>query len=99
MAELDNLRIPMSIDELPRLVPYFDRLYNILEAIYINCYSKDNVSTTTDADSSNGTLEPKIIKAITAKTADRDRYNCFYHPCHYSPLFKFYFITFIIPFL
>lgn len=82
MTELNSLRLPISLDELPQLVPYFDRLYNIVETIYNNCYSKDNMSTTTDTDSNNGTLEPKILKAITEKTVDRTRYNCFYHPSH-----------------
>lgn len=82
MTELNTLRLPISLDELPQLVPYFDRLYNILETIYNNCYSKDNISTTTAANSNNGTLEPKILKAITEKTVDRMRYNCFHHPSH-----------------
>lgn len=60
MTELDSLRIP-----------YIDRLYKILKTIYINYYGKDHMSTitTTNSDSSNGTLEPKILKAIT----DRER--------------------------
>ncbi|KAI9476531.1 MAG: hypothetical protein EXX96DRAFT_596547 [Benjaminiella poitrasii] len=82
MTELNSLRLPISLDELPQLVPYFDRLYNIVETIYNNCYSKDNMLTTTDTDGNNGTLEPKILKAITEKTVDRMRYNCFYHPYH-----------------
>lgn len=69
MTELNSLRIPTSLDELLQLVPYFDLLYNVLETIYINCYSKDNMSSTTttiaDADNSNTTLEPKVLKAIT----------------------------------
>lgn len=84
MTELDSLRIPTSLDELPQLVPNFDRLYNILEAIYTNCYSKANVSktTTTSTNSNDSTLESKILKALTEKTVDRSIYNCFYHPCH-----------------
>lgn len=82
MTELNNLRLPISLDELPQLVPYFDRLYNIVETIYYNCYSKDNMSATIEIDSNNRTLEPKVLKAITEKTVDRTRYNCFYHPSH-----------------
>ncbi|KAI8983989.1 hypothetical protein BDF20DRAFT_817080, partial [Mycotypha africana] len=70
---------------LPQLVPYFDRLYNVIEVIYTNCYSKVNISTRTATDSNNGTLgtlEPKVLKAITEKTVDRTRYNCFYQSYH-----------------
>lgn len=82
MTELHSLRLPVSLDELPQLVPYFDRLYNIVETIYKNCYSKDNMSSTTGANDDSGTLDPKSLKAITEKTIDRTRYNCFYHPYH-----------------
>ncbi|EPB92140.1 hypothetical protein HMPREF1544_00965 [Mucor circinelloides 1006PhL] len=91
MTELDHLRIPTALDELPQFVPYFDRLYNILATIHTNCYAKDNVSnattttstsTSTNTNSNDSTLEPKVLKAITERTVDRGRYNCFYHPCH-----------------
>ncbi|KAI9356670.1 hypothetical protein BD770DRAFT_420321 [Pilaira anomala] len=83
MTELNSLRLPISLDELPQLDLYFDRLYEkIVETIYNNCYTQDNMSTTTDTNSNNGTLEPKVLKAITEKTVDRTRYNCFYHPSH-----------------
>ena len=83
MIELDSFRIPMSLDELPQLVPYFERLYNVVKTIYINCYTKENMSTRVAKATNdiNDTLEPKILKAITEKTVDRSRYNCFYHPC------------------
>lgn len=78
MIELDSFRVPISHDELPQLVPYMQRLYNVVDTIYANCYyTKENTSS---AKFASNTLEPKVLKAITEKTVDRSRYNCFYHP-------------------
>ncbi|CAO3638451.1 unnamed protein product [Mucor hiemalis] len=77
MTELDSFRVPMSHDELPQLVPYMQRLYNVVNTIYVNCYTKE---TTSSAKFASNTLEPKVLKAITEKTVDRSRYKYFYHP-------------------
>lgn len=34
VLELDCIRFPLSLDELPQLVPYLDRLYNVIQAIH-----------------------------------------------------------------
>lgn len=75
MTELNSLRIPTSIDELPQLIPYFDRLCNVLEAIYSNCYSRSNCSdrattSVTAANSNDSILEPRVLKAVIEKTVD-----------------------------
>lgn len=79
MVELDAFRVPMSLDELPQFVPFSERLYNVAKAIYTNCYTKQNKSTSAAKarNDMNLTLEPKFLKAITEKTVDRSRYN---HP-------------------
>ncbi|KAG0735202.1 hypothetical protein G6F35_008151 [Rhizopus arrhizus] len=79
VIELDSIRLPLSLDELPQMIPYLDRLYNVVDTIYRCCYENN----TADVLSEFGNcLEPKVIKAITEKTTDRTRTNCFYHPYH-----------------
>ncbi|CAO3650433.1 unnamed protein product [Mucor hiemalis] len=34
VAELDCIRFPLSLDELPQLVPYLDRLYHVIDVIH-----------------------------------------------------------------
>ncbi|KAI7879855.1 uncharacterized protein EV154DRAFT_606349 [Mucor mucedo] len=79
MVELDTIRLPLSLDELPQFVPYLDRLYNVMEAIFNCCYNESNVSENCDFGVS---LEPRVIKAITERSVDRTRVNCFYSYYH-----------------
>ena len=79
MVELDTIRLPLSLDELPQFVPYLDRLYNVMKAIFNCCYNESNVCENCDFGVS---LEPRVIKAITERSADRTRVNCFYSLYH-----------------
>ncbi|KAI7867763.1 uncharacterized protein EV154DRAFT_402776, partial [Mucor mucedo] len=75
MVELDTIRLPLSLDELPQIVAYLDHLYNVMEAIFNCCYNESNVSDNCDFDVS---LEPRVIKAITERSVDRTCVTCFY---------------------
>lgn len=79
VVELDSIRLPLSLDELPQMIPYLNRLYNVVDTIYRCCYENN----TADVLSKFGYyFQPKVIKAITEKTTDRTRNNCFYRPYH-----------------
>lgn len=41
VAELDCIRFPLSLDELPQLVPYLDRLYHVVDVIHKLCYTSN----------------------------------------------------------
>ncbi|KAI9364764.1 hypothetical protein BD770DRAFT_461180 [Pilaira anomala] len=43
MVELDTLHLPLSLKELPQIVPYLNRLYNVTEAIFNCCYNESNL--------------------------------------------------------
>lgn len=48
MTELNSLRLPISLDELPQLVPYFDRMYNIvIVTLKITCQQQQTQIVTT----------------------------------------------------
>ncbi|CEI86111.1 hypothetical protein RMCBS344292_00556 [Rhizopus microsporus] len=79
VLELDCIRFPLSLDELPQLVPYLDRLYNVVEVIHHLCYTSN---TFTISNSFKPALDAKVIKAIMEKSTDRTRENPFYHPHH-----------------
>lgn len=79
VLELDFIRFPLSLDELPQLVPYLDRLYNVVEVIHHLCYANN---TFTISNSFKPALDAKVIKAIMEKSTDRTRENPFYHPHH-----------------
>lgn len=79
VLELNFIRFPLSLDELPQLVPYLDRLYNIVEMIHHLCYTSN---TFIISNSFKPALDAKVIKAIMEKSTDRTRENPFYHPHH-----------------
>ncbi|KAI8878570.1 hypothetical protein K501DRAFT_304696 [Backusella circina FSU 941] len=79
MVELDHFRLPLSMDELPQLIPYLHRLYNVVATTYSCCYKQKKLNGDMPSGSS---LEPRVIKAITVKTSDRTRKNYLYHPYH-----------------
>jgi hypothetical protein len=79
VLELDCIRFPLSLDELPQLVPYLDRFYNVVEVIHYLCYTSN---TFTISNSFKPALDAKVIKAIMEKSTDRTRENPFYHPHH-----------------
>ncbi|CAO3674084.1 unnamed protein product [Rhizopus stolonifer] len=79
VLELDCIRFPLSLDELPQLVPYLDRLYNVVEVIHHLCYTSN---TFTISNSFKPALDAKVIKAIMGKSTDRTHENPFYHPLH-----------------
>ncbi|KAL4207760.1 hypothetical protein CU097_007428 [Rhizopus azygosporus] len=79
VVELDSFRLPLSLDELPQMIPYLDRLYNVVDTIYRCCYENNTVDVLSEF---GYCLEPKVVKAITEKTTDRTRSNCFHHPYH-----------------
>lgn len=79
VLELDCIRFPLSLDELPQLVPYLDRLYSVVEVIHRLCYTSN---TFTISNSFKPALDAKVIKAIMEKSTDRTRENPFYHPHH-----------------
>lgn len=79
MVELDSVHLPLSLDELSQFLPYLDRLYNVMEAIFNCCYSESNICEKCDFGAS---LEPRVVKAITERSVDRTRDNCFYYPYH-----------------
>lgn len=75
MVELDTIRLPLSLDEMLQFIPYFNRLYNVVEAIYDCCYNDEsNIIRNCDLGVS---LEPQVIKAITERSVDRTGVNCF----------------------
>ncbi|KAG2216281.1 hypothetical protein INT45_003912 [Circinella minor] len=80
VTELDCVRLPLSLDELPQLVPYLGRLYNVVKVIHRLCYTSNAIKVN---NSFGSTLEPKVIKAIIEKSTDKTRNNPFYHPYHY----------------
>ncbi|KAG1454699.1 hypothetical protein G6F55_007468 [Rhizopus delemar] len=41
VVELDSIRLPLSLDELPQMIPYLDRLYNVVGTIYRCCYENN----------------------------------------------------------
>ncbi|KAG1052839.1 hypothetical protein G6F43_005042 [Rhizopus delemar] len=56
VVELDSIRLPLSLDELPQMIPYLDHLYNVVGTIYRCCYENN----TADVLSEFGYyLEPK----------------------------------------
>ncbi|KAL7316186.1 hypothetical protein PS15m_005322 [Mucor circinelloides] len=77
VLELDCIRFPLSLDELPQLVPYLDRLYNVVEVTHYLCYTSNAFII---SNSFKLALDAKVIKAIMEKSADRTRKNPFYHP-------------------
>ncbi|KAI7895762.1 uncharacterized protein EV154DRAFT_412738 [Mucor mucedo] len=79
VCELDSIRLPLSLDELPQLIPYLGRLYNVVEVVHRLCYTTESCNISPNF---GYTLEPKVIKAIMEKTVDRTRDNPFYHPYH-----------------
>ncbi|KAI8967789.1 hypothetical protein BDF20DRAFT_829063, partial [Mycotypha africana] len=86
VSELDCVQLPLSLDELPQLVPYLGCLYNVVEVIHRLCYTSNAIKVN---DSFGSTLEPKVIKAIMEKSTDRTRDHPFCHPYHsyiYLPL-------------
>ncbi|KAG1561764.1 hypothetical protein G6F49_001500 [Rhizopus delemar] len=44
MVELDHFRLPLSMDELPQLIPYLHRLYNVVATIYSCCYKQKKLN-------------------------------------------------------
>lgn len=79
ISELDNIRFPLSLDELPQFIPYLDCLYNVVNTIHRCCYTNATVNI---SSAFNSILELKVINAIMEKSSDRTRHNCFYHPYH-----------------
>jgi len=79
VLELDCIRFPLSLDELPQLVPYLGRSYNVVEVIHRLCYTSNAFIIN---NSFKPALDAKVIKAIMEKSADRTRKNPFYHPHH-----------------
>lgn len=79
VVELDSIRVPLSLDELPQMIPYLDCLYNVVDIIYRCCYENNTVDMLSEF---GYCLEPNIIKAITEKTTDRARSNCYHHSYH-----------------
>ncbi|KAI7893955.1 uncharacterized protein EV154DRAFT_415960 [Mucor mucedo] len=79
VAELDCIRFPLSLDELPQLVPYLDRLYHVVDVIHKLGYTSNAFQVD---ESFKPALDPKVIKAIMEKSVDRNRENSFYRPRH-----------------
>ncbi|KAI9476345.1 MAG: hypothetical protein EXX96DRAFT_596465 [Benjaminiella poitrasii] len=77
--ELDCIRFPLSLDKLPQLVPYLNRLYNVVEVIHHLCYTS-NIFTI--SNSFKPALDAKIIKAIMEKSTDRTCEYPFYYSHH-----------------
>lgn len=75
VVELNSIQLPLSLDALPHIISYLDRLYNVMDTIHRCCY-ENNTSEC------GYCLGPKIIRAITGQITDRIRSNCFYHPYH-----------------
>ncbi|CAO0800310.1 unnamed protein product [Mucor circinelloides] len=80
MVELDHFRLPLSMDELPQLIPYLHRLYNVVEVIYICCYQQEKLKH--DDVPSGSALEPRVIHALAVKSSDRTCKNYMYHFYH-----------------
>ena len=80
VTELDNIRLSLSLDELPQMIPYLDRLYdNAMDAIHRCTYEANTAVVPSEFGNCQ---QPKVIKAITEKSIDRNRINDFYHPYH-----------------
>ncbi|KAG1627874.1 hypothetical protein G6F45_007332 [Rhizopus arrhizus] len=56
VVELDSIRLPLSLDELPQMIPYLDRLYNVMDTIYRCCYENNTVDVLSEF---GYCLEPK----------------------------------------
>ncbi|CEG75829.1 hypothetical protein RMATCC62417_10809 [Rhizopus microsporus] len=41
VIELDSIRLPLSLNELPQIIPYLDRLCNVVDTIYRCCYENN----------------------------------------------------------
>ena len=80
MVELDHLRFPLSLSELPQLIGYVDRLYNILN-VFEECCMLPAVKER-PGNKHQETMSSSTIRALTEKTIDRCRTNCFQH--HYN---------------
>ncbi|KAG1085988.1 hypothetical protein G6F42_021172 [Rhizopus arrhizus] len=64
VLELDCIRFPLSLDELPQLVPYLGRSYNVVEVIHRLCY-------TSNAFIINNSFKPALdAKPLDAQLAD-----------------------------
>ncbi|KAI7889083.1 uncharacterized protein EV154DRAFT_553364 [Mucor mucedo] len=87
VTELDCIRFPLSLDELPQLIPYLDRLYHVVDVIYKLRYTSNAFRF---EESFKPALYAKVIKAITEKSVDRNRGNPFYRPRHQSFTFLYY---------
>ncbi|KAL7325456.1 hypothetical protein PS15p_207932 [Mucor circinelloides] len=80
MVELDHFRLPLSMDELPQLIPYLHRLYNVVEVIYSCCYQQEKLK---HGDVPSGSsLGLRVIQAITVKSSDRTCKNYMHHFYH-----------------
>lgn len=80
ILELDCIRFPLSLNELPQLIPCLDRLDNVVEVIYRLCYTSNAFTV---SSSFKPALDAEVIKAmITEKSTNRTRENPFYHPHH-----------------
>ncbi|CEG68054.1 hypothetical protein RMATCC62417_04386 [Rhizopus microsporus] len=80
MVELDHLRFPMSLNELPQLIGYVDRLYDILNVFEEFCMLpavKERPSS-----KKRETMKLSILSPLIEKTIDRSRANCFQY--HYN---------------
>ncbi|EIE79275.1 hypothetical protein RO3G_03980 [Rhizopus delemar RA 99-880] len=59
VVELDSIRLPLSLDELPQMIPYLDRLYNVVGTIYRCCYENNTADVLSEFVYY---LEPKVLQ-------------------------------------
>ncbi|GAA5795596.1 hypothetical protein HPULCUR_000957 [Helicostylum pulchrum] len=80
MTELEHLRFPLSLNELPQLLGFVDRLYNILCVFEQICLAPVDVSIT--EEKGRETIKSPVLRPFIVKTVNRNRVNCFEHYHH-----------------
>jgi hypothetical protein len=82
MKELDHIKFPLSLNELPQLLGFLDRLYDVI-AVYKE-YCKPPATDDNDVVRTNrrGSLSSPVLRALVVKTVDRSRENCHQHYYH-----------------
>lgn len=80
MTEIDHIRFPFSLNELPQLLGYIDRLYDILNVFEELCILP--VENERPESKRRETIKPPTLRLLIEKTVDRSRTNYYEHYYH-----------------
>lgn len=81
MTEIDHLRFPLFLNELPQLLRYVDRLYDILNVFEELCMLP--MQNERHESKRRETIKSPTLHPLIEKTVDRSRINYYDHSYHY----------------